>query len=61
MTYDTAQFYNAALAIVAGIGAAALSFRLLPPLPQALRTGRLLALTLRDCAAWRRARPADGK
>jgi uncharacterized membrane protein YccC len=48
MTYDTAQFYNAALAIVAGIGAAALSFRLLPPLPQALRTRRLLALTLRD-------------
>jgi uncharacterized membrane protein YccC len=48
MTYDAAQFYNAALAIVAGIGAAALSFRLLPPLPQALRTQRLLALTLRD-------------
>jgi uncharacterized membrane protein YccC len=48
MTYDTAQFYNTALAIVAGIGAAALSFRLLPPLPPALRTRRLLALTLRD-------------
>ena len=48
MTYDTAQFYNAALAIVAGISAAALSFRLLPPLPQALRTRRLLELTLRD-------------
>jgi uncharacterized membrane protein YccC len=48
MTYDTAQFYNSALAIVAGIGAAALSFRLLPPLPPALRTRRLLALTLRD-------------
>jgi uncharacterized membrane protein YccC len=47
-TYDAAQFYNAALAIVAGIGAAALSFRLLPPLPQALRTQRLLELTLRD-------------
>jgi len=48
MTYDAAQFYNASLAIVAGISAAALSFRLLPPLPQALRTRRLLALTLRD-------------
>jgi uncharacterized membrane protein YccC len=48
MTYDAAQFYNAALAIVAGISAAAFSFRLLPPLPPALRTRRLLALTLWD-------------
>jgi uncharacterized membrane protein YccC len=48
MSYDTQQFYNAALAIVAGVGAAALSFRLLPPLSPALRAGRLLALTLRD-------------
>ena len=48
MSYDTRQFYNAALAIVGGIGAAALSFRLLPPLSPAFRTRRLLALTLRD-------------
>jgi uncharacterized membrane protein YccC len=48
MSYDTAQFYNLALAIFAGCGAAALSFRLIPPLPPALRTQRLLALTLRD-------------
>jgi uncharacterized membrane protein YccC len=48
MSYDTQQFYNAALAIVAGVGAAALAFRLLPPLSPALRTRRLLALTLRD-------------
>ena len=48
MSYDTVQFYNAALAIVAGSGAAAVSFRLLPPLSPALRTRRLLALTLRD-------------
>jgi uncharacterized membrane protein YccC len=48
MSYDTQQFYNATLAIVAGIGAAAFSFRLLPPLSPALRTRRLLALTLRD-------------
>jgi uncharacterized membrane protein YccC len=48
MSYDTGQFYNAALAIVGGVGAAALSFRLLPPLSPALRTRRLLALTLRD-------------
>jgi len=48
MSHDTQQFYNAALAIVAGVGAAAISFRLLPPLSPALRTRRLLALTLRD-------------
>jgi uncharacterized membrane protein YccC len=48
MSYDTQQFYNAALAIVGGVGAAALSFRLLPPLSPAFRTNRLLALTLRD-------------
>ena len=48
MSYDTAQFYNSALAIIAGIGAGALSFHLLPPLSPALRTRRLLTLTLRD-------------
>jgi uncharacterized membrane protein YccC len=48
MSYDTEQFYNGALAIVAGVGAGALSFRLLPPLSPAFRTRRLLALALRD-------------
>jgi uncharacterized membrane protein YccC len=48
MTYDTAQFYNSALAIVAGCGVAPLAFRLLPPLSPALRARRLLALALRD-------------
>jgi uncharacterized membrane protein YccC len=48
MTYDTVQFYNSASAIIAGVGAAALSFRLMPPLSPAFRTRRLLALTLRD-------------
>jgi uncharacterized membrane protein YccC len=48
MSYDTVQFYNNASAIVAGLGAATLSFRLLPPLSPAFRTRRLLALTLRD-------------
>ncbi len=46
--YNTQQFYNSALAIVAGLGAAMLAFRLLPPLSPAFRTRRLLALTLRD-------------
>ena len=48
MSYDTEQFYNAASAIVAGVGAAALSFRLMPPLSRAFRTRRLLAVCLRD-------------
>jgi uncharacterized membrane protein YccC len=48
MSYDTVQFYNGTLAILAGTGAALLSFRLLPPLSPAYRTRRLLALTLRD-------------
>ena len=48
MSYDTAQFYNNALAILVGSGSAVFSFRLLPPLSHAFRTRRLLALTLRD-------------
>jgi uncharacterized membrane protein YccC len=47
-SYDTIQFYNSALALVAGAGFAALSFLLLPPLSPAFRTRRLLALTLSD-------------
>jgi uncharacterized membrane protein YccC len=48
MVYDTVQFYNGTSAIIAGIGVALLSFRLLPPLSPAYRSRRLLALTLRD-------------
>jgi uncharacterized membrane protein YccC len=48
MSYDTTQFYNLALAIVAGCGIASLAFRLLPPLSPPWRARRLLALTLRD-------------
>jgi uncharacterized membrane protein YccC len=48
MSYDPQQYYNAALAIVPGVGAAVLSFRLIPPLSPAYRTRRLFALTLRD-------------
>jgi uncharacterized membrane protein YccC len=47
-SYDVIQFYNRALAIVAGLCVAALSFRLLPPLSPAFRTRRLMTLTLRD-------------
>jgi uncharacterized membrane protein YccC len=48
MSYDPQQFYNASSALIAGVLAGALAFRLLPPLSSELRTHRLLALTLRD-------------
>lgn len=48
MSYNTIQFYNTALSIVAGCGAGALSFRLIPPLSPQFRSRRLLALSLRD-------------
>lgn len=48
MSYDPGQFYNAALAIVGGSAAAAMAFRVLPPLSPAFRARRLLNLTLRD-------------
>jgi uncharacterized membrane protein YccC len=48
MVFDTAQFYNTALAVLAGCAAGVLSFHTLPPLSPAFRTRRLLALTLRD-------------
>ena len=48
MNYDPMQFYNAALALVGGSTVGALAFRLLPPLSPAIRTRRLLSLTLRD-------------
>jgi uncharacterized membrane protein YccC len=48
MSYDTEQFYNQALAVIVGIGVAALAFRLLPALPPAVLIRRLLRLTLRD-------------
>jgi uncharacterized membrane protein YccC len=47
-SYDTAQFYNSALALFAGSVIAALAFRVLPPLAPAARTARLLILTRRD-------------
>jgi uncharacterized membrane protein YccC len=48
MDYNTAQFYNSALAIVVGCSVAPLAFLLLPPLSPAVRTRRLLAATSRD-------------
>jgi uncharacterized membrane protein YccC len=48
MSYNTIQFYNTALAILAGCAVGAMSFRLIPPLPPEFRTQRLLTLSLRD-------------
>jgi uncharacterized membrane protein YccC len=48
MSYDVANFYNTALGIVIGCGAATLAFRLIPPLSPAYRTRRLLRLALGD-------------
>jgi hypothetical protein len=48
MNYNTVQFYNAALAIMAGCSVAPLAFRLFPlPSPE-VRASRLVALTLPD-------------
>jgi uncharacterized membrane protein YccC len=46
--YDPSRFYNNASAIIAGLGVATLSFRLIPPLSPAFLTRRLLTLTLCD-------------
>jgi uncharacterized membrane protein YccC len=43
-SYDPQQLYNAALAIVGGVGATAVGIRLIPPIPPAVRARRLLAL-----------------
>jgi uncharacterized membrane protein YccC len=48
MNYDVAAFYNTALGIIVGSGAATLAFRLIPPLSPQYRTQRLLDLALRD-------------
>jgi uncharacterized membrane protein YccC len=48
MVYNTQSFYNTAMGVIAGMGAAVLALVLLPPLPPAVRVRRLLALTLRD-------------
>ena len=48
MSYDTLQFYNASMAVVVGCCIGAMSYLILPPVSPAIRTRRLLCLTLRD-------------
>ena len=48
ITYDASQFWNSTTAILAGIAFGAVAMLILPPLSPAIRTSRLLALTLAD-------------
>src|SRR5271165_1294037 len=48
ITYDASQFWNSTSAILAGIAFGAVAMLILPPLSPAIRTQRLLALTLAD-------------
>ena len=48
MTYDASQFWNSASAILAGIAVGAVAMLIMPPVSPAIRTRRLLALTLAD-------------
>ena len=48
MTYDASQFWNSSTAILVGIAFGAVAMLILPPLSPAIRTRRLLALTLAD-------------
>ena len=48
MSYDTLQFYNAAMAVVVGCCIGAMSYLILPPVSPSVRTHRLLRQALRD-------------
>ena len=48
MTYDASGFWNGAIAILAGIAFGVVAMLIIPPLSPAIRTQRLLSLTLED-------------
>jgi len=48
ISFDGSQFWNTASAILVGIAVGAVAMLILPPLSPAIRTNRLLALTLAD-------------
>ena len=48
MTYDGSGFWNGTIAILAGIAVGVVAMLVIPPLSPAIRTRRLLALTLAD-------------
>ena len=48
ITFDASQFWNSSSGILVGVACGAIAMRILPPLSPAIRTQRLLALTLAD-------------
>jgi uncharacterized membrane protein YccC len=48
ITYDASGFWNSSIGILVGIACGAVAMRILPPVPPAIRTQRLLALALAD-------------
>ena len=48
MTYDASGFWNGSIAILAGIAFGVVAMLVIPPLSPAIRTQRLLSLTLAD-------------
>jgi Fusaric acid resistance protein family len=48
ISFDASQFWNSSSAILVGIAVGAVAMLILPPLSPAIRTNRLLALTLAD-------------
>jgi uncharacterized membrane protein YccC len=48
ITFDASQFWNNSSAILVGIACGAVAMRILPTVPPAIRTQRLLALALAD-------------
>jgi uncharacterized membrane protein YccC len=48
ITYDASQFWNSASGILSGIAVGVVAIVIVPPLSPAIRTSRLIALTLAD-------------
>jgi len=60
LTYDASVFWNSSIAILVGVACGALAMRILPPVPPAIRTQRLLALALADLRRLAK-RPSPGR
>ena len=58
ITFDGSQFWNTASAILIGIAVGAVAMLIVPPLSPAIRTQRLLALTLADLRRLARRAPS---